>query len=220
MDTDISVIIDMSGSMAGRTADTIGGFNTWLKETAKGQVQGDDVRISIVVFDDVCEQHVTNVPLRSCPKLGTPKNPYRPRGSTALLDAVGKTLSAAKKRVPKGKRGIALVITDGMENASREWLRADVAKLLAGLERSKRWSIVYLGQGIDAWAQGQFLYAGTQSAQATSYDPRHTRQAYAANAAVTSAFMASAQGASASLGGETQALLDEDIKNEQKVKTS
>lgn len=203
IDTDISVIIDMSGSMHPLTSDTIGGFNAWLKETAKGQVQGQDVRISVTVFDTIVEQHVTHVPLKACPKLGTTKNPYHPRGGTALLDAVGETLTIAKTRVKRGQRGLAVVITDGQENASRTWTQARLGELMGKLEKSKRWSFVYLGAGIDAWAQARTYNPNAVHTQSASYDRAETHNAYLANAAVAGSFLRQASRASSTLGSET-----------------
>lgn len=209
MDTDITVIIDRSGSMATRTSDTIGGFNAWLKETAKGQQQGDDVRISVTIFDHVVEQSVVGVPLRACPKLGSPENPYATRGSTALLDAVGDSLTLARKRVDKDTRGLAVIITDGYENASSKWDHARIATLMAKLEKTGRWSFVYMGAGIDAWANARTFSPNTLSGQTVSYDPTRTMGAYTANAGVTASFLRGAQAQSASLGVETEAAMDE-----------
>lgn len=203
MDTDISVIIDMSGSMGPLLNDTIGGFNNWLKETAKGQQQGDDVRISVTVFDTLVEQHVTGVALKACPKLGTPENPYQPRGGTALLDAVGETLSAAKPRVKKGMRGLAVIITDGQENSSHKWDHAKLGALMAKLEKSKRWSFVYLGAGIDAWAQARTYNQLARATQSSSFATQDTSLAYAANANVTRDFLSAKVSHSATLGSQT-----------------
>lgn len=203
MDTEIVCIIDRSGSMAPITSDTIGGFNEWMSTVAKEQAQGEAVNISITIFDNVVEKHVVSMPIRSCPKLGTAKNPYFARGSTALLDAVGATLSEAKARVPKGKRGIALIITDGQENASYEWSKEKVSSLLASLDKSKRWSIVYMGSGIDAWSNARMLYAGTVSTQTVSYSPVETRSAYTANAQAVAGLMHTNSAHSAVLGAET-----------------
>lgn len=203
MDTEIFMILDRSGSMASVATDTIGGVNEWLKTTAKAQKQGDAVNISVTIFDTIVDQNVKSVAIRACPKLGSEGNPWSPRGMTALRDAVGETLTAAKKLVPKGKRGLAVIVTDGYENASRRWSEERLGKLMEQLEKSGRWSFVYLGSGIDAWANAKTVYAGTQSAQTTSYDPIETRSAYSANAGVTAQFLRGTALASPVLGAET-----------------
>lgn len=214
MNTDISVIIDMSGSMAGREGDTIGGFNAWLKETAKAQRQGDDVRISVTVFDTIVERHVQGVALKACPKLGTERNPYRPRGGTALLDAVGETLTLARARVKRGSRGLAVIITDGEENSSHVWNHARLGELMGKLEKSKRWSFVYMGEGIDSWAQARTYNPNAVMTQSVSYAPTDSRLAYAANAGVTADYLRSANASSMSLGSETTVELEK-LKREQ-----
>lgn len=216
MNTDISVIIDMSGSMAGRESDTIGGFNAWLKETGKAQQQGDDVRISVTVFDTIVEQNVSNVAIKACPKLGTARNPYGPRGGTALLDAVGETLTIAKTRVKRGERGLALIITDGQENSSRTWTHAKLGALMGKLQGSKRWSFVYMGAGIDAWAQARTYNPNAVFTQSASYLPYQTQNAMMANGIVTGSFLRSASAQSTTLGAETTIELDK-AKAKQKV---
>lgn len=216
MDTHIYVILDRSGSMTEIKEDTIGGFNEWLEATAKGQKQGDDVRISITIFDTEVDRSVDSVPLRSCPKLGTQGNPFVPRGGTALLDAVGRTLSNVQK-VKKGTRALAVIITDGHENSSREWTSASIGKLMGDLEASGRWSFVYLGAGVDAWDVARTVYAGTQSAQTTSYRPDQTRSAFRSNAAVTSAYLGGGMATNSALGAETQAKIDAEDEVERKA---
>lgn len=208
MDTEIMVILDRSGSMGKVYDDTIGGFNEWLKTVAEGQKQGDDVRISVTIFDTVVEQTVVRVPIRACPALGTTANPFVPRGGTALLDAVGRTLTEHKDTITKGKRALAVIITDGGENSSREWSSKMVGDLIAKLDKSKRWSFVYLGSGIDAWANARTFAPQTLRAQTFSYDPDHTRTAYRANAHVTSDFLGTNSMSASTLGAQSEAAMD------------
>lgn len=192
--------------------DTIGGFNEWLETTAKAQKQGDDVRISVTIFDTSVDRSVDSVPLRSCPKLGTPGNPFVPRGGTALFDAVGKTLSNVQK-IKKGTRALAVIITDGEENSSYKWNHNSIGKLIGDLEGTGRWSFVYLGAGIDAWALARTVYASAGVGQTTSYRPNQTRSAFTANSQVTSDYLGSTHESASTLGAQTQVLIDEEDKN-------
>lgn len=211
MDTQIHVILDRSGSMASIADDTVGGFNEWLSTIAKGQKQGDDIRISVTIFDTVVDRSVDGVPVRACPKLGTPGNPFVPRGGTALFDAVGVTLSNVQK-LKKNTKAIAVIITDGQENSSHEWSGAQVNALIEKLTATKKWSFVYLGAGIDAFRQARTMHRSSGMGQTVSYGRHETRAAYAANAGVTSAFLNSDETASASLGADTAKAMGQTVE--------
>lgn len=212
MDTEIFVILDRSGSMAQIADDTIGGFNEWLKTTAEGQKQGDDVRISVTIFDTVVDHSVVRVPLRACPKLGSKANPFEPRGNTALYDAVGTTLVESERHVTKGKRGLAVIITDGFENQSREWSGSKVSELIERLTKSKRWSFVYLGAGIDAFQQARGMHVNSMRGQTVSYAATDTRSAFVANAGVTSSYLRSDAAEDVTLGAATGAAMGQTVE--------
>jgi hypothetical protein len=92
--TEIAFILDRSGSMGAIARDAIGGFNQFLadQQGAPGQA-----RLTVALFDDEYELHVDQVPIaETLPLDGTT---YVPRGSTALLDAIGRTIDAIGKRL-------------------------------------------------------------------------------------------------------------------------
>lgn len=209
MKTEIVCILDMSGSMGPQRADTIGGFNSWLDEIANDLPDGQETNVSVTVFDTSIENHVVNCPIEDVPELGTDGNPYMPRGGTALLDAVGRTLKAAKARVKRGSRGIAVIITDGEENSSHEWTTTKVGALISELEATGRWSIVYLGQDFDAWANAQTFAPQTLRAQTFSYPAHETAGAYTANARAVSGLMHTNSAQSTVLGADTAKAFEE-----------
>jgi len=100
-------------------ADMEGGIKTLLEEQAK---EAGPCLVTLAPFDDSYEMLVQGIPAAEL-------EPYRlvPRGSTALLDAIGRTINDVRARIealePNRRPGhiIFAVITDGMENASREW---------------------------------------------------------------------------------------------------
>ena len=147
---EIVYILDKSGSMFGYTTDTIGGFNSSLHK------QKEDVEsgvITTVLFDT---RHYTlhdRLPLNEVPDI-TEKE-YQPGGSTALLDTLGDTIShiekihhyIRKEDVPE--QTIFVIITDGLENASREYSPQQVRSMIEKKQK-EGWEFVFLGANIDA----------------------------------------------------------------------
>ena len=144
---DLIVILDKSGSMYSMTDDTIGGFNSLLEEQRKKELP---VKVSVGMFNQVLEAKLDRVDLKDVKDMT--KEDYIAQGTTALLDAVGNTLSAFKGReevnVPDNKI-LVVIITDGKENASKEWKKDDVKKLIDELQE-KGYEFVFLGADIDA----------------------------------------------------------------------
>lgn len=196
MRKDIVFILDRSGSMFSIKGDTIGGFNQFVDEQ-KG-VSGD-VRMSLVQFDDEYEVVFEDVGIKKVKDLnGTT---YEPRGMTALLGAIGKTVTdrkAAYKKLKKKYRPgkVAVVIlTDGIENASNhaEWSRpfADVQKIhdLVTQQRDKGWEFIFLGANMDAIATATSF--GMSAGAAGNFAPTGAgvRSAYAASGSLTTSYL-------------------------------
>jgi hypothetical protein len=145
--TEIIAILDRSGSMEHLVGDTIGGFNAFLKEQKK---QPGDANLTVILFDDRYEVLHKKVVIADVPEL-TEKE-YFARGSTALLDAVGKTISEFKPKTKKTKV-ICLIITDGYENASIEYKKTDIKKMVEGKMATGNWQFLFLGANIDSFAE-------------------------------------------------------------------
>ena len=171
--TDISVLLDRSGSMHAIKTDTEGGFAAFIEEQKKtpGRCQ-----VTLAQFDDQYEVVYSDQPLASVPALH-----LQPRGSTALLDAIGRLITSTGERLaamPEADRPgsvIVVIMTDGLENASREFTGAAVKGLIAEQSEKYGWTFVYLGANQDAIAVGESLgvnrdrsmtYAGPQAAAA------------------------------------------------------
>ena len=143
-------ILDRSGSMSGKEKDTIGGFNS-LIDKQKGE-EGDAL-VTVVLFDDQYEVLYDRVSLKNISKM-TEKE-YYVRGSTALLDAVGKTVNRIKavqdgtEDASRPGKTMFVIITDGYENASREY-RADVVKNLIETRKKEDWEFLFIGANIDS----------------------------------------------------------------------
>ncbi len=148
---DLVMILDQSGSMHSLTSDTIGGFNAMVNKQRKS---GTDVSVTTVLFNDKETTLYDRKPIADVPEL-TEKE-YSPQKMTALLDATGNTLTRMQKMKginDKGNKVIVVLITDGMENASKEYKRADVKKIISDLQEKQDWEFIFLGANIDAAAE-------------------------------------------------------------------
>jgi hypothetical protein len=146
--TEIVAIIDRSGSMQSLRADTIGGFNSFVAEQKKAKGKA---LLTLVQFDDQYQIDYEGKDISDVSDLN--EETYVPRGSTALLDAVGRTVNAVGARLsalPEEKRPgqiIFLIITDGQENCSKEFAAAKVKEMVKHQTDVYKWSFVFMGGG-------------------------------------------------------------------------
>ena len=154
--TELVFILDRSGSMSGLESDTIGGYNSLLEKQKKEE--GEAV-ITTVLFDDNYQLLHDRINIKGIAPI-TEKE-YFVRGSTALLDAVGKTInkiSNAQKHTVEEERAehvMFVITTDGMENASREFSYEKVKKMIEKQKSEFSWEFIFLGANIDAVAAAQ-----------------------------------------------------------------
>lgn len=177
MKTEIIVITDRSGSMSSIASEVIGGYNNFIEEQRK--VPGE-ARVTFTQFDDKYEVVYAGKPLAEVPKLDSAT--FVPRGMTALLDAIGKTLNDQGARIAADKWAdlvIVCILTDGGENSSHEF-NPDRVKEMTRHAEAHGWKFVYLGANQDSFAVVQGL--GMQNA---------ITQNFAANSAGTVAAYAS-----------------------------
>lgn len=178
----ISVVLDRSGSMETIRHGMIKGFNAFLRE--QRNVKGK-TRWSMWQFDggqglDLDEVY-RDLKGRDVPKLGSDAAPFQPRGMTPLLDALGTVLPTIN--VKDGQLSVVVIITDGLENYSREFTREQIQKLVKDREDAG-WQFVYLGANQDAFGEAQAL--GMAQAVTADYEPT-TDSAEVAFAAATTA---------------------------------
>ena len=153
-ETDVTVILDRSGSMQAIASDVIGGFNQFL---TKQRRQRGDCRLTLVQFDDEYEVAYLARPIADASRL-TAKT-FEPRGSTALLDAIGRTIVttgarlAALPEADRPNRVLLVVITDGEENASVEYTRDQVFTMISSQQDVYGWSFLFLAANQDAIAE-------------------------------------------------------------------
>ena len=149
--TEIVFILDRSGSMAGLESDTIGGFNALI---GKQKRQGSAARISLILFDDQTDIVLDRVPIMQVGALS--EDEYYVRGCTALLDAVGKSvthisrLHQSMKKENRPEKTLFIITTDGMENSSQEYSLSQVKNLIEKQKERYHWEFLFLGANIDA----------------------------------------------------------------------
>lgn len=156
--TEIVFILDKSGSMHGLESDTVGGFNSMIKEQKKEEGQ---VLVTSFLFNDKIKllhdrQEIDNIESMT-------ENDYRVGGCTALLDAIGEGVEhiekihkyARKEDLPE--HTLFIITTDGMENASRKYSIEDVRAKVEKAKEELGWEFLFLGANIDAIeTAGQF----------------------------------------------------------------
>lgn len=149
--TELVFILDKSGSMAGLESDTIGGFNSMLEKQKK--VDGE-CRITTVLFDNRYELLHDRIDIRAVSPMT--EREYQVGGSTALLDAIGRTIQKlvhVQKNTAEEYRAesvMFVIITDGAENASREYSAAKVKAMIEEEKAKCGWEFVFLGANMDA----------------------------------------------------------------------
>ncbi|MFW6246798.1 MAG: hypothetical protein ACOC22_01300 [bacterium] len=151
--THIICILDRSGSMSSIMDDSIGGFNTFLKQQKE---LPDEATITVVLFDDKYELLYDNVDIKNANELTSAD--WYPRGTTALYDAIGKTINSEKARFKKlgdekPSKVLVCVVTDGYENASREFNINNIKSLISDCEKED-WNFIYLAANQDAFDIG------------------------------------------------------------------
>ena len=150
---DITVVLDRSGSMEVIKSATIEGLNSFIRNQ-----QSDEFRtfLSLVQFDDIYESLYENKDIKQVKFLT--HDTYQPRGTTALLDAVGITLKLTKKRIKKisskPDHVLIVIITDGEENASSKFNRPEIFKMINKREEKDGWKFVFLAANQDAIQEG------------------------------------------------------------------
>jgi hypothetical protein len=168
--TSIFVLTDRSGSMHSIRDDVIGGFNTFLKD--QQEEEGECV-LSYAQFDDEYEQVFMNKKIQNVKPLTS--DTLVPRGTTALLDAWGRSIIALKESInktPKKNRPdnvIFVVITDGLENSSDEFSRDQINKMVKEAEKELDWNFVFLAANQDAVKEGRKY--GVSSGSTMTYAP-------------------------------------------------
>lgn len=177
--TELICIVDRSGSMSTIRHDAIGGFNSFVE--GQREVPGE-VRLSLALFDNEYDLVFDQIELSEVPLLTT--ETFVPRGSTALLDAIGKTIDDVGLRLSKASEAdrpckvIVSVLTDGEENSSLHHNLAGVSKRIARQQNKYGWEFVFLAANQDAIASAASLSIKSADAVAFAATSDGTREGW------------------------------------------
>jgi hypothetical protein len=178
--SEIVCVVDRSGSMSSVRDDAIGGFNSFLE--SQRAVPGE-ARLTLVLFDHEYGVLHEGVPLEAVPPLDD--NSYVPRGMTALLDAVGRTIDDVGKRlsdtpeVDRPEKVIVSILTDGYENASHDYSYDRVSEMIRHQREKYGWEFVFLAANQDAIASASALSIDAADALSFQATPDGVRAGYA-----------------------------------------
>ena len=142
---DVVFLLDRSGSMERMVSDTIGGYNGYLKG-----MKNQKARITTILFDNQYEMITKRENIQNVKELN--HHTYYTRGTTALLDAIGKTINYMDKEKPN--KVVFIITTDGLENASLEYNKGQIKELIEG---HSKWEFIYLGADIDSYGEAQSI---------------------------------------------------------------
>ena len=179
--THISVILDRTGSMDEIRDDTIGGFNTFLGEQKKQKAKAT---LTLVQFDSKDPYEVIHrfKAIGEVPELT--RETYVPRASTPLFDALGRGINDLEKSLAsivkkdRPQKVVFAVVTDGQENASHEFSKQQVVKMIREKTEKEKWQFVFLSADLGAIDEARDLGVSINASLAYEKNAMGTRGAW------------------------------------------
>ncbi|MHA2280200.1 MAG: vWA domain-containing protein [Promethearchaeota archaeon] len=179
--TEIVFILDRSGSMSRIASDAIGGFNAFLKEQKD---LPDKANFTLVLFDHEYNLVYNGVDIKEVEELDD--KTYTPRGTTALLDAIGRTVDDVKARLDKScptcgcgeknsSKVLVGILTDGLENASRDYSKTKINELIEAGKKNE-WEFIFLAANQDAIKEGGGLGVSVYNNMNYTFDSQGIRK--------------------------------------------
>lgn len=141
-DLDLIFLIDKSGSMYGSEEDIIGGFNSFI---AKEKAKEFNTKVTTIFFDHEYEVRYKRKNINDI--VGLTRNDYQVRGSTALLDAIGKTIVTFDREI--SNKVLFVIMTDGKENSSVEFSKSQIKNMV----NNHDWEFLFIGADIDSYSE-------------------------------------------------------------------
>lgn len=191
--TYVTLVLDESGSMHSCLFETISGFNEYF-ETLYGNSAGQTYISNVVKFSSDRGVKPLYQDSSICPRLSNDN--YAPSGMTPLLDAIGTAIASADSYISRrpGKFNVLFVImSDGLENASKEHTKASIKSLIEAREK-QGWTFAYLGANQDAFKEAGDM--GIQASNAKNYHTTDTQNVFRGMAASTVSYSNRAGGQS------------------------
>lgn len=177
--TELVFIIDKSGSMHELKMDTIGGYNSMLEKQKKEE---GDAFVTTILFDTEYTVFQDHVKLDEAKTMTD--DDYYTGGMTALMDAVGSTIDNIGKRLAdtaeeeRPETVIFVIITDGYENASKEYSKDAVRSKIEHQQSKYSWQFIYLGADIDAAAEASKIGISAKFARNYTKSSKGLESAY------------------------------------------
>jgi uncharacterized protein YegL len=190
---EILVILDRSGSMQSIRGDVVGGFNAFLEEQ---QNAPGSAYLTLVQFDDMYEKPLTRVALAEVPKLTY--ETFVPRGGTALHDACVRALRELRQNIDDNStpdarpRTVVLIMTDGGENGSRQFGRADTFEEIR-IMREREALVLFAGANQDAIAEAAKIGIAPQQSVSFAASGTGVQGVMRASSAVSKSYRGGAQ---------------------------
>ncbi|WP_295114000.1 vWA domain-containing protein [uncultured Methanobrevibacter sp.] len=155
-DLDLVFVIDKSGSMWGSEEDTMGGFNAFIEKEKNKEF---NTKVTTVLFNDGYDVLYERKDINDVDELTS--NEYYVGGSTALLDAVGKTITSLNRKIDN--KVLFVIMTDGMENSSVEYSKSQIKNMIT----SHNWEFIFIGAGIDSYSEASKI--GIRKSRVANY---------------------------------------------------
>lgn len=219
--TQISIVLDRSGSMADVRDATISGFNEFVKgqKAAPG-----DCNVTLIQFDtENAFEEIFDEPLNKVPELTT--KTYVPRGGTPLHDAIGRTITTLGSKLEKKSEDsrpgkvVIVVMTDGLENSSHEYTAPKIAEMIKHQREAYNWEFIFLGANQDAILTGEKLNIPMTHAATYSHTPAGTHNVMHAMASNVRSYRVTGQSASLNFSKEQrEEAMEEDEEKKTKTK--
>lgn len=189
--THVAIILDKSGSMNSVRAETLSGFNEQvqtIKDSDKGLT-----KVTLTTFNSEVETHYFEEGIENLKELEL--EDYQPRGGTAMLDAVGKTLERLKEETDfedtENHRYLILIMSDGWENASKEYTYESIAETIQELQESRgNWTFTYMGSNQDLSELSERLAIPKGNMSFYTSDAEGTLDAFRSMSVSTMSYMA------------------------------
>ncbi len=187
--TIVNFVLDETGSMQVCCDATITGFNEYVDSLRKNK--NGTVMMTLTQFNSSkIETVLDHVSIKKVPDLN--RDTYRPNNMTPLYDAIAQTIKKTEDRVKEYKKKPAIlcvIMTDGEENASKEYTRGKLFSLVKEKEKDG-WTFAFLGADQDAWQVGQSIGVARESSISYAGTPKGTRAAMKVAAGATVSYMA------------------------------
>lgn len=211
----VTMVVDESGSMTMLFDATVAGFNEYvstLKQDTKTPCY-----FSAITFDSAAiRKHQTGAALKDAMTLS--RDNYKPGQWTPLLDAIGEAIKLTEKVMANkaAQKAIVVIQTDGQENSSKEFKLQQIKQMIEE-RQAKGWQFVFIGAGINAFADATSL--GIEALNTVSYSPdaKGTRATFAATAMNTNSMRSGLTASMSYSRGQTMAAGESDVIWQQKV---